>query len=301
MSWLLIVTIAHLLNAGAFLADKFLLAKAVPKPAVYAFWIGVLGLVALVLLPFGFVIPTLGQFAYALFAGGTFEVALLFFFAALRRLETSRVVPVVGGLQPLIILVLSYAFLGERLSRGELFALALLVLGSIVVSYDGERLSLRALRSQRRGWLYACIAAIIFSLSFTLTKAVFTTQPFISGFVWIRIGAFLTVLLFLLRREWRHDILEKQERPKGKLAVLFFAGQSAGAVSALLMNYAIKLASVTLVTAMQGLQYAFLFFLAIVLGRRFIQLRERLNTVIVIRKSLAIVCISVGLVVLAYA
>ncbi|MBI4281793.1 DMT family transporter [Candidatus Uhrbacteria bacterium] len=299
MSWLLIVIIAHLLNAGAFLVDKFLLAKAVPKPAVYAFWIGMLGLFALVLLPFGSLVFTPREVVFALFAGFTFEIALLFFFGALRRLETSRVVPVVGGLQPLIIFLLSYTFLGERLSQGEFVAFVLLLLGSVVISYDTDVVTERETAKRRRGWLYAFVAAFLFAVSYALTKHVFGIQSFVSGFVWIRIGAFLTVLLFLLRREWRHDILGKQERPKGKLGLLFLGGQSAGAVSAILLNYAISLASVTIITAMQGMQYVFLFLIAMVLGRRYTQLRERLSTAIVLRKSTAIILIGVGLVLLA--
>ncbi|MDO8582071.1 MAG: EamA family transporter [bacterium] len=299
MSWLLIVIIAHLMNAGAFLVDKFLLAKAVPKPAVYAFWIGALGLFAIVLLPFGSLVFTAREVGFALFAGLTFEIALLFFFGALLRLETSRVVPVVGGLQPLIIFLLSYAFLGERLSQGELIAFALLLLGSVVISYDTDVVTERETAKRQRGWIYACIAAVCFAVSYALTKHVFSIQPFVSGFVWIRVGAFLTVLLFLLRREWRHDILSKQERPKGNLGLLFLGGQSAGAVSAILLNYAISLASVTIITAMQGMQYAFLFFMAILLGKRFSQLRERLSMAIVVRKSVAIILIGIGLVLLA--
>ena len=299
MSWLFIVIIAHFLNAGAFLVDKFLLVKAVPKAAVYAFWIGVLGIFAVVLLPFGYVRPTLGEFLFAATAGVLFQVALLFFFSALRWLETSRVVPVVGGGQPLIILAFSALFLGERLMTPELIAFALLVLGTALISIDTHDATPAESIKQRRGWLYAVLATLFFSASFTMTKAVFDMQPFISGFVWIRLGAFLFVFLFLFYTPWRHAILAKEERPRGKYRALFFGGQFSGALGAILMNYAISLASVTIVTAMQGIQYAFLFVLAIVLGRRFTQLRERLNAAIILRKSSAIILIGIGLVLLA--
>lgn len=298
MSWLLIVTIAHLLNAGAFLVDKFLLVKAVPKAAVYAFWIGVLGVFAVVLLPFGYVRPTVSEFLFAAAAGVLFQLALLFFFSALRWLETSRVVPVVGGGQPLIIFAFSALFLGERLTAMEFVAFVLLVAGSALISIDTHDATPAENIKQRRGWLYAVLATIFFSASFTMTKAVFDMQPFISGFVWIRLGAFLFVLLFLLYTPWRRAILAREERPRGKYGALFLGGQLSGAGGAILINYAISLASVTIVTAMQGIQYAFLFLLAILLGRRFTQLRERLTVSTVLRKIVAIIFISVGLVLL---
>lgn len=299
MSWIFIVIIAHLLNAGAFLVDKFLLVKAVPKAAVYTFAIGALGVFAIVLLPFGYVQPTANEFLFAASAGVLFQLALLFFFSALRWLETSRVVPVVGGGQPLIILAFSALFLGERLTTIELIAFALLVAGSALISIDTHDATPAESIKQRRGWFYAILATFFFSASFTMTKAVFDTQPFISGFVWIRLGAFLFVLLFLLYTPWRRAILAREERPRGKYGALFLGGQLFGALGAVLMNYAISLASVTIVTAMQGLQYAFLFLLAILLGRRYKQLRERLSRTIILRKSSAIILIGIGLLLFA--
>ncbi|MBI4276244.1 DMT family transporter, partial [Candidatus Uhrbacteria bacterium] len=267
MSWLLIVSVAHLMNAGAFLVDKFLLARAVPKPVVYAFWIGVLGLLALLLLPFGFAIPTPAVFGLALLAGCTFEIALVFFFIALRYLDASRVIPVVGGLQPILIFAFAYTFLQERLSQTEVAAFALLVLGSILISYENGKRSIAATTRARRGWYAAVGAALFFSISFTVTKSVFDATIFFSGLAWIRVGAFLTVILFLLYAPWRRDILEKQDFPSGALRMLFVVGQVGGALASVLLQYAVKLATPTLVSAMQGLQYAFLFVLAVVLGR----------------------------------
>ncbi len=299
MSWIIIVITAHLLNAGAFLVDKFLLVKAIPKPVVYAFWIGILGMCSIVLLPFGFVMPSVPQLLFALVAGVFFELALLSFFAALRWLETSRVVPFVGGLQPLLILAFAFFFLGERLSGAEIIGVLVLVAGTALISIDVHD-STPSERVQRlRGWGFAFLATFCFAITFTMTKAVFETQPFITGFVTIRVGAFLLALLFLVPPSWRRAIFAKDERPKGRAGALFLSGQVAGALGAILLNYAIALASVTVVTAMQGLQYAFLFVLAMVLGKKYTQLRERLTPTIIVRKSIALIAIGIGLALVA--
>ena len=75
MYWFTIVTIGHLLNAGSFLVNKFLLVKATPKAVVYTFWIAVLGLAAVVLLPFGYAQPSIVGLALAFVAGATFDLA----------------------------------------------------------------------------------------------------------------------------------------------------------------------------------------------------------------------------------
>ena len=73
MNWLIIVLAGHFLNALAFLMDKFLLTKKIPSPFVYAFFIGALGILALILIPFGFNVPSAGEIVRALAAGKDVE------------------------------------------------------------------------------------------------------------------------------------------------------------------------------------------------------------------------------------
>src|SRR3989344_5354361 len=55
MNWFLISLLAQFILGTSALADKLLLKKTFLNPAEYAFWLGVLGLVSVMLLPFGFV------------------------------------------------------------------------------------------------------------------------------------------------------------------------------------------------------------------------------------------------------
>lgn len=294
--WLLVVILAHLLNAVAFLVDKFLLSRAVPTPAVYAFFVGMLGAVTFVLLPLDFAFPATANLALLDFAAGaTFVLALLCFFAALQRGEASRIVPYIGGTIPVWTLVFAYLALGERLTNQELIAFAVLVLGSALIAREGSRVG------ARRGHAYAIasFAAVLFALSTVLMKVIFSTHAFIPGFVWSRAGAVIAALAILLHAPSRAAILQPQQRPRGSLLTLFIGGQIAGAVGFLTLQYAVSLASPTLVNALQGVQYAFIFVLILILGRTFPQLRERLTRAIVLQKVIAIVVIAVGLAMLA--
>ncbi|MBI4433591.1 DMT family transporter [Candidatus Uhrbacteria bacterium] len=295
-SWIPIVVGAHLLNAFAFLVDKFLLAQSVPNPAVYAFSVGMLGAVAFAFLPFDFVIPTAAQAVLDVAAGVTFVVALLCFFTALKRGEASRIVPYVGGTIPMWTLIFAYLGLGERLSPRELFAFAILVTGSALIAREpagGSR------RGARGAYVVASFAAIAFALSTVLMKAVFETQPFLAGFIWSRAGAVLAALALLLHPATRRAIFRKKERPSRHSFGLFLGGQIAGAVGFLSLQYAVNLASPTLVNALQGVQYAFLFAFVFFLGHRFPQLRERWTRPIIVQKLCALGVIALGLALLA--
>lgn len=296
MSWLVIVLVGHLLNAVAFLMDKFLLTKRIGSPFVYAFFIGALGVLGVALAPFGFGVPSLPEIVRALVAGASFVLALIFFFYALKKNEASRVVPLTGGLVPAFTFFLAYLFLGERLGGGEIVAFALLVAGGVLITLD------RGGRGSASGYFYAIIAALIFAVSFVLTKQVYLEQNFVSGFVWSRIGGFLAALLILLAPQQRYAILHQpKQEGSGKTTALFFTGQAAGALGFVLVNYAISLASVSLVNAMQGVQYAFLLVIAAILSRRFPKiLSEGLTGFVLAQKIAAIILISAGIGLIAF-
>ena len=297
MHWLTIVLTGHLLNALAFLMDKFLLSsKRIPSPFVYAFFIGALGILALVLIPFGVTVPSNIEMARALIAGATFVLALVFFFAGLKENEASRVVPLTGGLVPAFTFALAYLFLGERLGQIEILAFAALVVGGVLITIE------RKGKSSTKGYVYAVVAALIFAVSFVITKQVFIEQNFVSGFVWSRIGGFATALLFLLIPEARYGILHQpKQKGTGSTTALFLTGQVAGALGFTLMNYAISLASVSLVNAMQGAQYAFLLVMVGLLSRKFPKiLSERLSGWVLVQKIMAIILISIGIGLIAF-
>ncbi len=296
MNWIIIVIAGHFLNAFAFLMDKFLITKKIPSPFVYAFFIGMLGILALVLIPFGVIIPSNVEIIRALLAGATFILALVFFFAGLKENEVSRVVPLTGGFVPAFTFVLAYIFLGERLGTSEVLAFIALVIGGVLITIEKKG------RGSTKGYIYAIISALIFAISFVVTKQVFIDQTFISGFVWSRIGGFLLALSFLLIPSARNGILHQpKQKNRGHTAGLFFAGQAMGSLGFVLVNYSISLASVSLVNAMQGVQYAFLLVMILILSKKFPKiLSEKLSGGVLIQKILAIILISIGIILIAF-
>jgi len=301
MHWLIIVLAGHFLNALAFLMDKFLLTKKVTSPFVYAFFIGVMGGVAVLLIPFGFTVPDWPAVALALSGGATFVLALIFFFAALKQNEASRVVPLSGGLVPGFTIIFAYFLLGERLALQQLIAFAALVVGGILITIETNQQPKKQ-ASSNRGYLWALVSAIIFALSSVIMKIVFNEQAFISGFVWSRIGGFLAALLILLIPAQRYQIFHQPKAKRaGKTALLFFMGQAAGALGYIILAYAISLASVSLVNAMQGVQYALLLVIIAVLSRKFPQiLSEKLTGRVLAQKIIAIILITLGIGLIAW-
>jgi drug/metabolite transporter (DMT)-like permease len=117
MSWLIIIISAYFLLALVSLGDKYLLAGP-PNPKIYSFYVGILGVAAIILIPFiGFSVPETSQISLALLAGAIYIVALFGLYNGLEHFEASRVIPAIGGLLPLFTFGLVFPFLaGSKFS-----------------------------------------------------------------------------------------------------------------------------------------------------------------------------------------
>lgn len=297
MWYVWIAILAYLLFAINALIDKILLkGNRIGNPVVYAFAIGVLSLVVIVLIPWGFVWPGYETMLLSLFAGSLFTFALLLFFGALKTGETSRVVPVQGGFVPFLTLILAYVFLGDTLQIKGYFAFGLLLVGAFLISWEirqRKKFNLPQL-------LLALLAALLFAMSFTFTKQVYNETNFINGLIWTRFGMALGAAFLLWPRDYRRAILEaKRKKTKKNIGIWFIVGQGIGAAAGLMQNWAISQGSVVMVNALQGTQFAFVFGLAALLSFKYPRLlREELSSSTLVLKTLAIALISAGIVVL---
>lgn len=291
MGWLPITIIGYFFNSISIIVDKSLLNKKIPHPVVYTFYISLLGAVAFLLAPFGLHLISATNFIYSIISGFFFTLALLAMFSALLRSEASRVTPVIGSFSPLFILTLSYFVVRERLSLEQTIAFILIFLGSVLISYR-RRYQDKHIKSI---WL-AILSAFLFAVSYVLAKYVYDEVGFISGFVWARIGSFIAAIFLLMPKKNRRVIQDNFKSRGDGAAPLMIIGQAAGALSSILVNIAISLGSVTLVNALQGLNYVFLFFMVLILGKWHPEwLKEELSREIIVQKIIAILLIVVGL------
>lgn len=293
--YIIYALIAYLLFAITGIFDKFLLSKVIAKPVVYAFYVGLLSSIVLVLAPLGLKVLAIKDLLIALLAGVFFTYALLFFYSAIQQTSISRVLPIEGGFVPLFTLVISYLVVGERLDQNELWAFGFLVCGSVLISFkkiEG--------RWQSRALKDALIAALFFAASLSIMKYVYLQTNFISGLIWTRLGLTAGALSFLLSPTARTSIFSAPKDTQKKNKGLFFVNLITGSSGGLLQSYAISIGSVAIVSAMQGIQFAFLLILTIALSLYFPKvLKEDITGKILAQKIAAVVLIAGGLILLS--
>jgi drug/metabolite transporter (DMT)-like permease len=294
MNWIFIAIVAYLLFAASAVADKFLLTNVVRHPVAYAFYIGITGPFSLLLAPFGLHALSSADLFVAIIAGVCFTLALFFFFSAVKQTTVSRILPIEGGLVPLFTLVAAFFLLDERLALNQYVAFVFLVIGAVLISFRYERGGWHAKALQN-----AIIAAVLFALSFTLTKYIFDQSNFISGMVWTRLGFFVTALGFLVSKEYRIHIFQAPKQAQTRNIAIYYGSRFIGTIGGFLQNYAIALGSVTIVNALQGVQFVFLLILTTFLSFNYPKvLKEQVSGAILAQKLAAIVLITAGLIIL---
>lgn len=303
--WLFISFLAYFLAGSAAILDKIILRSGDEKstsPIAFAFYAGCLSILICVIGPFvGWRIIEGSYIVSALAGGAIFIIALLSYFYAVSRNEISKVVPALSAFVPLSVFFGSYLFLGERLGEVGVLAFLFLVIGGFLATYEHQK----GLYKSVVYFFHLVVTGMLFGASAILGKYVFLHTDFWNGFLWIRVGGFAMAILFLvfsasLRREVKKNFQKSQNSISKKshdfsALLLIVVSQVFGGAGLLLQNYAVSLASVSLVQALESLKYVFVLIFAFILSKAKPHLlSESFHVYAVLQKIIAIVFVSIG-------
>jgi len=293
--------VAYLFGALANILDKFLLgSKRFSSAPVYAFYVGVFSLWAVFFAPFGLVMPSLSGLALCFGSGIIFLLGILLLYFAIGKAQASRVVPVVGAVLPLATFLISLPMQSEKLNLLQIFGILLLILGGLLISFD---LPLKLGKKKFfSGFYFAIGAGILLAIAYVAFKNLSQSENFVTWYVWTRVGGFLGALGLLLVPIWRKDIWKsfhlhrKNKKQAFSTGAIFVGNKIVGGLSALLLNYAITLGSVTLINALVSVQYVFVLILAWMVSKKYHQIfEEKLFFWDWVQKIVAIGVIAVGI------
>lgn len=266
--WFPIAIISFFLLALAAVIDKFLLSQAKVRPITYAFYVAVLGGLSsslLLLFDDNFYFP--GSLLPVIIASGAaFYFALYLMFSAVEQAEVSKVNPLIISLTPLAIFFFSLFLALEAVTFYKLIGSLLLIIGG----YGLSQIGLPKTRLNRRVWLLVILAAVCFALTNTFSKIAYEQISFLTAFIWIRWLTLTAALLFTVFSGRLFSVFyaqKKQETTARQKWLALAIGQAAGALGVILMQYAINLGNVILVTALNGVQFFFVIFLVYFLSK----------------------------------
>ncbi len=294
-----IVLVGYLFNCISILFDKVVVEKSVSSPLVYTFYVGVLGLLSLLLIPFGFTLPGWYPIIFSVLAGISYIFGLYTLYVALKAGQASIVSTVIGALNAVFTLVIATFIFAGDLSSKQILASVVLIIGlSILPSH-----SLIKTRLERSHLLLMVASGIFYALGAIFLKEAFNHTSFLNGLI-LTYGANGVLLLPLLLFPQFRRMLQAAKPTHGgslhKSSLPILASQISGATAGVLITYAYSLTSPAIVNSLRGVQYIFLFLIVYLLPKRFrLLFHEELNKVALIHKVVGIVIIMVGLYILA--
>lgn len=272
MSWLSLTIIAQLLNSIVALFDKYLVtSKRVTTPTLYVFYTGVLTILGVLLYVPALFVPQLPLprfsnitlldtrlFMTIMCASILQLTALWGLFSSLKKNDASDVVPVIGSISAIVALFIGYMFLDLVLPFHFTIGFALLVLGTAFISH---------LRFTKKTLALVLLSGISFALYNILLKEVIINTSFDTGFFWITIFVTIFSFVFLYSKKIRATFsTNRQEKHIKKTGAILLLSKVFAGIAGVLLIKAVELGEVSLVQSLGGLQFVFLFVLAVIIG-----------------------------------
>lgn len=302
--WLSFALFGYGCLAVVSILDKYILSNERVKPIMFVFYSTIFLFPLILSFPFLKIWPDLVDWLVIVAGASSFALSLWFMYLAFIKSEVSHSGPLIGGLIPLFILVLSQIFLEEIIGNKQLVGIFLLSLGAFIISFQDSKKD----STWKRGLYSAMISAFFFSVFHVSSKYIYTLYGFGRGFtfIWGTIG--VLGLSMFLSKEVRQSVFPKetlvqkifgkifQENRSKRQALAIVADKTLSAVGVISIQYAISLGSVTKVNALSGVQYGALVLMVLFLSRFYPRIfEEKYKNGEVARELIAVLIIAVGL------
>lgn len=268
MSWFFIALIGPFLYALTNHIDKILLEKYFKQSGVGTLLL-FSSLLSALALPFLFladsgVFEVGGMNILALAFVGVLNVAVLWCYLLALKDEEASVAVVFYQLVPVFGYVLGYLLLGEVLTQMQLIAMAIIILGTAIVSFEIEAENKFRLR---RNTIFLMVGAAFFwALESVVFKAVALEETLWRSLFWEHLMlALVGVIIFACIRSYRKHFLTALRENSRNILSLNVANESIYMLGNIAFSIAYLLAPIALVLLTESYQPLFVFAIGIIL------------------------------------
>ena len=295
MAWLFFALAANIFYTGVTVFDQFLRKKHIANSiSATALWLLLFFFIWLAIIPFvGISLPALPQLVAGLLAGFLIVFTTIIYFHTLNEEEASSIMPI-WQFSSVFVLLLSIAFLGEKLLSKHYAGFALILVASLLLSIRKTAGGLKV----RKTVLLVSAASVIWAIHIVLAKYFFLTESFWNGFFWMPLGSFIGgIALLFIPKAFAGFKSELASVVKNRQAALVLAGSTLMTLAADLSSLtALKRGPASLVSIAGATQLMFLFILTVLLSRFFPNiLKERIDRKTLITKGMAISLMMLGI------
>lgn len=261
-TWLGIAIFAQFLFAISLLIDRHIVVRAehIGKPIVYAFYTSLLSGFVIVLAPFGLVSwPNEHVLIHSFVNAALFVAAIYCLYSALQVARASDAAPVVGAVSAITAFVLAGLFIEGDITGSLVLPVLILAAGTALISH---------FHFTRRAILYTFLAGLLFGATVFTFKLIVLDVPFLDGFFWTRTMNVCLALFLLLVPAFRKAIFHGGKHSTRGAKLLIVGNKVLAGSASVLSSLAISLGSVSVVNALAGLQFVFLYLFSFVFGKK---------------------------------
>ncbi|OGN05088.1 MAG: hypothetical protein A2831_00195 [Candidatus Yanofskybacteria bacterium RIFCSPHIGHO2_01_FULL_44_17] len=259
MSWIYLALFAQVLSGLVILLDKFLVSsKAVSRPVVYAFYVGIMSGAVVVYFPL-VSWPTFRVIELSFVIALTYIFSILFLYKSLKISDASDVAPVMGAVSALSTFLFSLWLLKDALPGNFLIGFVFLVAGMFLMS---------RLRFSKSSTSYVILAGILFGISSVFVKIIFRETTFWDGFFWSRMANVAGAFMLLLWPGNFTAVIKNFKESRAKTKLLVVANKALAGLAFLFVLLAIRMGDVSLVNAIGGMQFVFVLLFAFILTKK---------------------------------
>jgi drug/metabolite transporter (DMT)-like permease len=262
ITWISLVIVGHFFGALSVMGDKFLISdRQLKSPMLYAFYVSILSGFVIFMVPFGSVsIPSSTVLLLSLAVSASYIISILLLYTSLKSASAAEVIPLIGAITAIFTFILKLFFFSEVLPDNFFLASLFLVTGMALISHFDF---------PRKIFWYIVGAGLLFGLSSILAKEIFEITTFADGFFWTRMANVFGALLLLLIPANFRQIFGKKNTPGTKTSLFVIGNKIIGSLAFILIFYAISIGNVSLINALAGLQFVFLFIFTIIFSKQF--------------------------------
>lgn len=292
--WIIFVLIAELMWAFTSFFDKILLSKRyIRNPLVFIIFNGFMNVLLVFLLPFFSLGPLkILDIIIVLLAGIFLSAGVALYYRAVQSEEISRVL-MLWQLMPVFVLLISFLFLQESLTRNHFIGFLFLFAAGAVVSYKKSH----GLFKLSTAFYFMIGSTFLISLAYILSKYIYQATSFWNAFIWLRIGAFSGLIVLLspsIRKQSAETIKLMPRRARALICFKMLVDFSAF----IALGFAILNGPISLISALGSATAPVFIFIITIFTSLYLPhiVKESIDKKSVIAKLAAIALIIIGII-----
>jgi drug/metabolite transporter (DMT)-like permease len=298
MSWFLVALIAPFLYAVTNHIDKVLLEKHFKEGGVgtlilFSSLLSILALPVLLLIDFSVLSVDFKNMLILLLVG-VLNIAVLWCYLVALRDDEASIVIVFYQLVPIFALGLGYIFLDEVLTKMQLIAMAIIILGTTIISFEIDAENHFHLR--KKTILLMTSASFFWAFESTIFKVVAIEENVWRSLFWEHlVMALVGMIIFVTVRTYREHFVSALKHNSKTILSLNVANESIYMVGNQAAAFAYLLAPIALILLTQSFQPIFVLIIGIFLTIFFPKISvEKIETHQIWQKVFAIVITGIG-------